>query len=484
LARWLTLVLVIASSGLAAAIPAQAADNPIVVENLQPGSPDWVLGGLVGTDAGGEIKGYASATSVSGGQNLTFYVSVNPAQTYTVDVFRLGWYQGTGGRLLLNVGPLDGIQQSACTPEATTGLIACGWSPSYVLSVPTTWTSGVFVALLTNSQAYQTYITFVVRDQRPAALLYQQSVTTYQAYNNYPDDRATGKSLYDDNSYGPNTIAGTRRAVKVSFDRPYTGTGAGEFLNWEVYFVRWMERSGYDVTYSTDVDTHADGARLRTVRGFLSVGHDEYWSKPMYDAADAARDAGVSLGFFGSNDVYWQIRLEPSGSGAPDRVVVCYKNAAIDPVSGPTTTVQWRDPLLNRPEQVLMGIQFTSWFADADPYPPYIVVNSSNWVYAGTGMTDGTSVPSLVGYEADRYMAEYRSPVNTTWTLLSRSPFIDYAGNSDYGNSSIYRAPSGAWVFAAGTIIWSWGLDNLDRMQADPRIQRTTANVLDAFINR
>ena len=51
--------------------------------------------------------------------------------------------------------------------------------------------------------------------------------------------------------------------------------------------------------------------------------------------------------------------------------------------------------------------------------------------------------------------------------------------SSDLANSSIYQAPSGAWVFGAGTVSWSWGLD-LDGV-VDPRIQRITANLLQRF---
>jgi hypothetical protein len=473
-----------AGAGAGTGAGSGAADNPIVVENRQAGDSGWTLGQLVADDRAGQVKGYASRTSVGSNEAITFYVSVNRAQTYTIDIFRVGWYQGKGARMLLHVGPLDGQKQGTCRPEPRTGLIVCAWSPSYSLTVPPRWTSGIYLARLTNADGYRNYITFAVADTRPAALLYQQSVITYQAYNNYPNDGRTGKSLYEDNSFGANTVAGTSRAVKVSFDRPYAGDGAGDFLSWEVYFVRWAERSGYDVTYSTDIDTHAGGERLTSVRGFLSVGHDEYWSQAMYDSVQAARDAGVSLGFFGANAVYWQVRLEPSASGLPDRVVVCYKDAATDPVHGPTTTVHWRDPLLNRPEQALIGVQFTSWFKDLDPYPAYVAINSSSWVYNGTGVVDGTKVPRLVGYEADRYMSEFPGPSSTNRTLLSRSPFTDFSGRTDYANSSIYRAPSGAWVFAAGTIVWSWGLDNLGRRtQADARIQRTTANVLNAFVS-
>jgi len=267
---WLALVGVCLSAAAGIGLPPAAAaqSNPIVIENQQPGTSQWrIPWGSAATDGGGQIKGYASATSVNKGENITFYVSVNPAQTYTVDVYRMGWYQGLGGRLMQHIGPLSGVQQPACPTDATTGMIECHWTPAYTLATQTSWTSGVYLALLTNAQMYQNYIVFVVRDDsRVAPLLYQQPVTTYQAYNNYPYDNKTGKSLYAFNSYGATTVTGGKNAAKVSFDRPYLGDGTGadfsqSFRSWEMSFVRWMEKSGYDVTYSTDVDTHTNGSR-------------------------------------------------------------------------------------------------------------------------------------------------------------------------------------------------------------------------------
>src|SRR5881396_2470511 len=381
-----------------------AQSNPVVLENQQPGTTQWQIPwGSSATDSAGQIKGYASAVSVNKGQNITFYVSVNPAQTYTIDVYRMGWYQGLGGRLVQHIGPLNGTLQPACPTNATTGMIECQWASAYTLATQSTWTSGIYVALLTNAQKFQNYIVFAVRDDSlVAALLYQQPVTTYQAYNNYPS--GTGKSLYEYNSAGANTVAGTPRAVKVSFDRPYADEGVGDiFWLGEINILRWLEMSGYDVTYSTDVDTHANGGRLLNYRGFLSVGHDEYWSKPMYDAAVAARDAGVNLAFIGANAIYWQVRFEPSSSGVPNRVLVCYRDATLDPIADPSLkTVYWRDPPVNRPEQTLIGVQYTNGVPWNNGYAPYVVTNSGNWVYAGTGFKDGDSVPGIVGYEADR----------------------------------------------------------------------------------
>jgi hypothetical protein len=405
----------------------------------------------------------------------------------------MGWYQGLGGRLMQSIPPLQGVAQPACPADAVTGLIECDWTASYTLTVPTNWTSGVFMVQLTNAQGYQNYITFVVRDDaRVADVMFQQSVATYQAYNNYPDDcpssincpTDTGKSLYDFNSHGANTVTGKPTAVKVSWNRPYADRGAGQFFQWEVYFIRWLEQSGYDVKYSTDVDTHENSARLRNSKAFLSVGHNEYWSKAMYDGVQQARDAGIHLGFFGADAVFWQVRFEASPlTSAADRVMVGYKVRTIDPVQGPTTTILWRDPFLNRPEQQLIGVQFSGSIAIDAPNVPYVVKNSSSWVYAGTGLADGDSIPKMVGYEMDSSMPSAPLPnaVAGTYQVLSQSPFTDAGGAAMTANSSIYQAPSGAWVFGAGTTSWAWGLSDDGDGYVDPRIQRITANLLQRF---
>jgi hypothetical protein len=504
-----------------------SADNAIQVENQKPGTLAWQIGlpGFANSnDTDLFIRGYASATSINKGEKITFNVTVNvygfqpqPNDThYDIDVYRIGWYGGLGGRLMQHIGGQNGISQPACPSNPDTGMIACDWTPSYVLDTSQNtldgtpdWTSGIYVALLTSAQPNwdnlyrQSYIIFAIReDERASDIQFQQAVATYQAYNNYPDDQTTGKSLYDSGSYGLLTTLGTQRAVKVSFDRPYTytdHTGAGDFLHWELYFIRWLESNGYDVTYTTDVDTHANGSQLLKHKAALSIGHAEYWSHEMRQAFETARDAGTSLGFFGANAVYTQIRFEPSAAGVPNRVIVCYKDKLLDPETELSlTTVPFRSDPVNSPEQALVGVMYDDYFDAEAPPQAYVVQNSGNWIYAGTTFTNGTSVPGILGYELDRQFqtASFPSAVPGSYTLVSNSPFIAVDG-SGFSNSSIYQASNpatgitGGWVFGAGTIDWSFGLDsylppsgiNTRGFPApDSRIQLTTANILNRFL--
>lgn len=547
--------------------PPSTSPNPIQVENQKPGTSAWQIGlapYVNSNDTDQWIRGYASAVSINKGATITFNITVNPYNwkpgtapvPYTIDVYRIGWYGGRGGRLMKHLGPFPGKQQPGGTSAngvtsdpcgvisvgaaqyQELGLIECQWSGdglgngSYTLdtSIPpdgsTTadWTSGIYVALLTTKQVqyptgcgnngadpcdpdHQSYIIFVIReDGRSSQLLYDQPISTYQAYNNYPSDGTYGKSLYDGGSSGPTptvfsaTEPTATRAVQVSFDRPYTytdHTGAGDFLHWELYFVRWMERNGYDVTYTTDVDVHAQGNTLLQHRGALVAGHPEYWSHEMRTAFETARDSGVSLGFFSANTAYAQIRFTNSTAGTPNRIIVCYKNATIDPYNNSPstsslTTVPFRSSPVSLPEQTLLGSMYADYFSAESPAYPYVVQNSTNWVYSGTGLFDGSSIAGVTGYELDEYFSAFPAPTSDpqTYFLLSNSPFTGSEGIG-FANSAVYEAPSGAWVFNSATMDWSWGLDNyappagIDTRAVPVQsalVQQITANILNRFI--
>lgn len=489
----------IAAAVAAALVSAKSyAASPIALENARPGQGDWIL-----TDpADHEVEGYASATSIQRGEPLRLYInSIDPS--VTVDVYRMGWYGGTGARLVQGGITLPGIKQPMPTPDPVTGLIECDWQPSYTLTTRTDdqreWLSGVYLAKLTGKPSgKQSYIIFVVReDDRPSDFLFQSSVTTFQAYNNWG-----GKSTYPSNSLEE------RWARKVSFNRPYaasqhprggSGTGAGEFLTalsihptrslstagWEYNMVRWLEREGYDVTYSTDIDTHSRADFWKGHRAWLSVGHDEYWSREMRRHVEEARNHGIGLGFFSANTCYWQIRLESSRiTGEPNRTMVAYKEAALqedplaldgDPSNDHLVTVQWRDQPVNRPEQDLLGVMYGAVPVDGD----ILITSLSHPLFAGIELPTDHRLPGLLGYEIDR--AFPNGPAGLT--ILAHSPYSK-GGQVVHGDMTLYEVPSGARVFAVGTIQWSWGLDDYNVPQlrtnrSSQAVRQITRNVLE-----
>jgi hypothetical protein len=439
-----------------------AAQPTIVGENLKAGSSDWRMGGAgyqVGTDIGSEIKGYASEASVNVGQPITLFVSVSPAQQFKIDIYRLGWYGGTGGRLMVGGTWLPGMTQDACPIEA--GLRTCDWQPTIRFTVPSSWVSGIYLAILTNERHFQNAVHFVVRDDASTSpLLYVQPVTTYQAYNPWPHD-GSGRSLY--------------ATTRVSFDRPYADDGiARSFFDFEQPFVAWLERDGYQVTYATSIDLDRQGAALlRRHRVMLTAGHDEYWTAEMRVAATAALAGGTSLAFFSANNMYWQARLEAAPDGRADRVLVCYRTEALDPEPSPVLkTVRWRDPPVSLPELNLLGAEYTNMVAGR---APWVVAGAGSWVYRGTGLSDGQSIADLVWGESDRPQSPTPGAAPIA-TILSDSPFQTHYGQTDRSQAVLYQARSGAWVFNASTFGWTGAINPFG--QPDQRVERMTANLL------
>jgi hypothetical protein len=506
------------------------ATNPIARENQKLGTADWQLENPATKR---QIEGYASVTSVNLGSEIKFFINTKEPN-YTIEIFRTGWYNGLGGRRMNDPIVRKGTRQPPPREDEASGLIECDWKDPYILQIPDRaddWTSGIYLAKLTASRTgKQSYIIFAVRDDdRKSDILFQSSVTTYQAYNNWGY-----KSLYRWNSQA-------KQAYKVSFNRPYAmspnpkaayGVGAGEFLTnfqpkrrtssagWEYNMVRWLEKEGYDVTYATNIDTHFNSRLLLSHKAFLSVGHDEYWSRDMRENIEAARDEGVSIGFFGSNICYWQIRLEPSRiTGEVNRTVVAYKEMAdLDPLGGlkvelgavnspieiaaggqlnygidkperaeivttnhkspalySLVTTRWRDRTLASPEDALIGVMYETFQVNSD-----IVIdeNAPDWLLEKTGLKKDDKLPGLLGYEVDRMFGN--APKNIV--RVAHSPY-PHGGGTRYADMTVYTADSGAKVFATGSMQWSWGLDDYNAPQLRPPVlnagaQQITRNVL------
>ncbi|PYX98264.1 MAG: hypothetical protein DMG71_00810 [Acidobacteria bacterium] len=428
--------------------------NPIQSENAKLGTTAWQISKGATNH---QIEGYASATSVNRGGSISLFTNTTDS-SYSIEIFRMGWYGGLGGRRMMPTIQLSGTQQPACpVVDANTFRLECNGTSPYILNVPydpadpTNWASGVYIAKLTAlPSGYQANVIFVVRDDTSASkYVFQTGVNTYQAYNAWG-----GKSLYTYNS------SGGIPATKVSFNRPYDdGRGAGQFFSYEINMLRFVEREGYDVSYITDIDLHENSSVLSNHSAALAVGHSEYWSYQMRTNFQSARDAGKGLGFISSNNVYWQLRYEPSVfNGAADRTVVCYKDYTKDPVylaGDPSkyflVTVRWRDFPVNLPENTLVGLMYQNDGVTGD----IVISNASHSLFNTSGLQNGTHLTGLLGKEADHLYAGAPAGIQ----LLAHSPYV-IGTTTFFADMSVYTAASGASVFDAGTFKLPWGLDN------------------------
>ncbi|MEZ0092607.1 N,N-dimethylformamidase beta subunit family domain-containing protein [Streptacidiphilus sp. EB129] len=427
-------------------------------------------------DVGGQIKGFAAGAVDLGGA-LDLRVSVSPPQEFTVDVYRIGHYGGAGAWHVAASPRVSGLVQPA--PLVAGRTVSCHhWWLSWRLQIPAHWSPGAYVAVLTTADnRHRSHIPFTVRADKAADLLLLLPDVTWQAYNLYPEDGRTGASLYHAWNEKGELLGEEEAATTVSFDRPYAGAGLPLHIGHAYDFIRWAERYGYDLAYANATDLHAGRVDPTRYRGLVFPGHDEYWSAPMRQAVEQARDSGTSLVFLSANTMYWQVELDPGVTGEPDRLLTCRKrrrpgDGAPGGSGGAPASVLWRD--LGAPEQHLMCIQY----AGRVPEPfPMVVGNTRHWLWEGTGLHDGDQVPRLVVGESDRYFPRVALPAHTEWTLLAHSPYRDVRGAQRYQETSLYRAPGGAYVFASGTFAWSPALDRPGH--TDERIQRATANLLD-----
>ena len=488
------------------------AQNAIVGENQLPGTPQstWDLS----APGSATIQGFATDISVNHGSTINFKIQT-ATNNWKIDIYRLGWYQGNGARLITTINKTAAQTQPAALHDATTGLYDAGnWAVTASWAVPASAVSGVYIAKLTdlNKTTNQNHIPFIVRaDESHSDIVFQTSDTTWQAYNGWG-----GANLYGGNGPGGDSAPG--RAYKVSYNRPITtrdggGTASGpqDFLfTAEFSAIEWLERNGYDVSYIAEVDTARSPALLLNHKLYTSTGHDEYWSGDQRASVEAARAAGVNLAFMSGNEVYWKTRWEPSidGSGTAFRTLVCYKetrhNAALDPLDVSPTwtwTGTWRDLRFSppadgaRPENALTGTIFMvdSYRSDSItvPYPMTLLRfwrNTPNVAPTAPGGT-WTLTQNLLGYEWDESPDNGFTPpglINLSSTTQSVSTFLyDYGVTTGNGNAfhnlTLYKDPnSGAIVFGAGTVFWAWGLgDNDDgpTTPTDPNVQQAMVNL-------
>ena len=460
-----------------------ASSEAIVLENQKQGNPesDW---GLAFGQPVGNIEGYAKEFSVNRGDTVEFKINTD-ANNYQIQIYRLGYYDGDGARLVGTIDHNGGLApiQPAPFRDASTGLVDAGnWSVTDAWDMPSDLISGVYLAKLvrTDGTFGESRIPFIVRDDSGTSdIIFQTSDTTWQAYNPWGDN-----SLYL-------THAGINGPDKaVSYNRPWaldvpepTGTplyGPESYLFGAEYAaIRWLEKNGYDVSYQSGIDTARYGQNLTNHEIFLSVGHDEYWSAEQRANVEAARDAGVNLSFWSANTMFWKTRNDFSITGEPWKTLVTYKesNIGVPPDPSPVWTGLWQDPAGlgeggGLPQNAVIGQRFGANLGSplSKIEIPYSLSDSFFWANTDIAFLEPGETWTLngnyLGYEWDiDVLDEYRpdgqlqlSATAATGRLLQDYPVYEFGPATH--NMTLYKADSGAYVFSAGSVFWSWALDD------------------------
>jgi hypothetical protein len=485
-------------------VPTAGRPPSIAAENRLPGTGAWRLRGPtdeIGGEAHGAIAGYVSSQAVAPGQSESVYVDAPRSPTVTVDVYRMGWYGGRGGRLVLASARLATVEQPPCTHRLLTGLTECRWHATVTFPIIKTLASGVYIVKLSGSHGAQSDCLFVLRPARPAPLMVEIPTASYEAYNAWGGD-----DLYPGGRKHVG-VTGTDQGVEVSYDRPYESqTGAGQFFIRDVAIVRFLERYRYPVGYTTIESIDGDPGQLlgpSHPRAVMDVGHSEYWSARDERAFAAARERGTSLLFISSDTMAWRVRFAPataasSQAGEPDHRIVAYKeHVALDPdradptglfPGGGASLVGSAYDGCITPRLAVPGppvYRFYSWTPAPDLQPA--------WLFAGSGVSARTRIPGIVGYELDE-----RTPLTPPGTLsIGTGAGVPCGSEAEpspahgaLAQTTLYTARSGALVFATGTLGWLYALSPVPQASPDappapdPRVVAITRNLLARVLAR
>jgi len=454
-------------------------------ENLNQGTEVW-RNAYASVDAFGrsQIEGYCLQTSVAAGETLQ--IAVNSSTAFFIDIYRLGYYGGAGARHMRQLGYF-GARPRTVAPRTSDPLYECNWDQTIAVTIPSNWLSGVYLGRLTQvdiTPPRQSYVVFVVRDTRTCDFLFKTSDLTWCAYNQWP-----GKySLYD--YYGTPPVA-TQLVKdgywgpggKVSYDRPYSVmreyyaasfngfgwsawmSGASQFLTYEYPLLFWLEKNGYDGSYMSCMDLHATtSAQLRSrAKALLCIGHDEYYTLPMYNnlkgainAVDSMTQDGLSVAFFVAGSLTGIVEMEPSTANPSRPNRVFRRIGRLGP----------HEPWLLALHPEHSG--FTQFFPDSaeivgarlvDPavgVADWVCTNTTGplatQIYAGTGLQNGNRLGKLIGFEFSG-----QPPTRPGLETLALGNLWGAGGYPTTGTyaPTVYPGPKGNFVFNAATMWWS-----------------------------
>jgi hypothetical protein len=386
----------------------------------------------------------------------------------------MGWYHGRGGREVLATRWLAVRAQPGCEHNFTTGETRCEWRPALSFVIPLALPSGVYIAKLTTPRAARDCL-FVVRAAVPAPLLVQIPTSTYQAYNSWGGD-----SLYPGGTFRAG-LTGTSQGSVVSYD---SVTGAGQFFARDVAMVRFLERYGYPIAYTTSESVDADPVQVLGRRALIDIGHSEYWSARQEHAFARALHTGTSLLFFSSDLLAEPVRYTRAAANFIHAGALGPTIVARGGLAAGRDGVERGDRFRER-SAALTGSAYLGCITTRRPGPgpptyryhgwsPAAALKP-NWLFRATGITRRTTIPGIVGYELDartaasprgtRVVGGGSAPCMSSGLTAPEDSILNPGGN--LAQTTLFTTRSGAIVFTTGTLGWELGLEPVPSASPD-----------------
>lgn len=401
-------------------------------------------------------------TSVTCGQSVgihasSYLVTEATRGARTFEALRIGWYGGTGARLVWKSKPIRLKAQKIPIVKNAERMVETRWKTTVRFTVGRDWTPGFYlIASISPKGAIESIAPLIVRSPLASSkLVLVHSTLTWAAYNQFG-----GWSLY----LGPGGSIVARRLERsriVSLDRPLEGSGALHLDRDGITLVQFLESRGLNVDQVSDVDLHQWPSISTHYNGVVFSGHAEYFTRRMFDTVAADRNQGINLAFLGANNVYWQTRLGRSPIGSNRRVIV-YRKTTEDPVTAfDQVTVEFQDPHVNTPPNLLTGTEKTG----VHVYGNLHAVEIPKWLnIPANSVINGVSGDT----EIDASVKNAAEPPNVHVLFTGKLDFRDVLPSNEEEVSKFEKlpieetiwfvTPSGAAVFHASLTTWPCNL--------------------------
>lgn len=446
---------------------AGCAATTIAQENSKAGGIGWQPPSTIGPPL---VQGFAQYASAACGSSVGLYLgtqSTTPIRV-RIEVWRLGYYQGSGGRLVWTTPTLSvSAPPTWETVDPATFEVTAPWPRTATLTVPHNWTQGMYELRIVpvGNPAAAGAIPLVIRDDtRTTPIVQIVATNTDQMYNQWGNHSAYSSAT------GISTV--------VSLIRPYDGFGTAQILDEDYPLARFVESQGRDISYLTDVDLDYGSPELAAASALVVGSHSEYWTPRMRANLEAALNRGANVAFFGANNIYWHA-VPTTASGRYTQLNIWKLNKSDPNAASPTlASTMWRLAPISDPEQKILGEQFGC----TDVLMPMTVPANLGWVFAGTGATPGQQLQGVIYQETDTPTSSAPMPVGTRLVTAMTFPCPQRGAGFTSGSAfALVPQAGGGLVVNVGTRGWVCLLDGscvTNPVYSDPTLLATDPDIV------